>query len=164
MVHVCSFMMLGHSRSWKLTMGIRRKSQVLLIFSHAFFLLPLCSEIWNLQHQCSYTNADLQWKRPNWEKTITACFMYIDVLSCALCLPLSTGLGPTSWGAVCQWKLWWQHDSLAGWVMETPPSSHLSEASCCLIWRRHRYGHLWFRALVLFLQWGHQAVRKLGFH
>jgi hypothetical protein len=52
-----------------------------------------------------------------------------------------------------------------GWLgNDDTPSSHLSEASCCFIWKRHRYGHLWFRALVLFLQWGHQAVRKLGFH
>jgi hypothetical protein len=64
-------------------------SQVLLIFFHAFFLLPLCSEVWNWQHQCSYTNTDLQWKRSNREKTITACFMYSDELSCALSLPLT---------------------------------------------------------------------------
>jgi hypothetical protein len=84
--------------------------------------------------------------------------------STKLSLPLITGLAPTSRGAVCQWKLWWQHDSLAGRVMTTFPSSHLSEASCCLIWKGHRYGQLWFSTLVLFLQWGHQAVRKPGFH
>jgi hypothetical protein len=158
MVHVCSFMMLEHiSRSWKLTMGIRRKSHVLIPFSPntIFWDLKFATPV--QLHQCRSAMQEIK-LRKNYH-----CLFHV-YWSTKLSLPLITGLAPTSWGAVCQWKLWWQHDSLAGWVMTTFPSSHLSEASCCLIWKGHRYGHLWFTALVLFLQWGHQAVRKLGFH
>jgi hypothetical protein len=43
-------------------------------------------------------------------------------------------------GVIRKWKLWCQHDSLASWVMMTPPSN-FSKASCCAMWKWHRHGN-----------------------
>jgi hypothetical protein len=92
-----------------------------------------------MRFEILHTNANYI-MREKLGKNIIACLMWCSTKMCTFYIVHSNNLAPIWKGVIGKWKLWCQCDSLASWVMMTPPFI-FSKTSCCAMWKWHRYGN-----------------------
>ncbi len=96
--------------------GHRKEVTGLLCFLWHILLLPLLLlRFWICITVLQERDEHLQWKR-NQSGNMSAQLEQSCTKLCSFFPAHSTDLASISWGAVCEWKLWWQHNSLASWV------------------------------------------------